>query len=239
MTNLWLLTATAALLGVVHTLLGPDHYLPFVAMARADGWSRRKTLWVTLGCGLGHVLSSVVLGVVGIGLGVAVSHLEVIESARGEIAAWLLIGFGLAYGAWGVWRGLRQRPHTHLHVHAGPEPGQFIVHAHPHTHASPHAHPHGNLTRMAPWLLFTIFIFGPCEPLIPLLLYPAAQASWWGVFWVTLVFAAATLTTMVAAVLLAEAGARRMAFGGLERYLHAFAGGTIALCGLAIRFLGL
>ena len=33
------LALTAAAIAFVHTLLGPDHYLPFVAMAKARGWS--------------------------------------------------------------------------------------------------------------------------------------------------------------------------------------------------------
>ena len=35
------------------------------------------------------------LGFLGIALGIAVARLEGVESTRGEIAAWLLIGFGL------------------------------------------------------------------------------------------------------------------------------------------------
>ncbi len=46
---------TAASLGLLHTLLGPDHYLPFAMMARAGRWSRAKTAFITLACGLGHV----------------------------------------------------------------------------------------------------------------------------------------------------------------------------------------
>ena len=241
MSELLVLLGTAAALGVVHTLLGPDHYLPFVAMARARNWSRARTLQVTLGCGLGHVLGSVVLGAVGIGLGVGLARLEAIESARAELAAWLLIGFGLAYAAWGVWRALRYRPHSHLHLHA--EQGRLIVHAHPHTHTGPHAHPHGEPEQLTPWVLFTIFVFGPCEPLIPLLLYPAASHSlgtgWLGVAMVAAVFALATLATMAAAVLVVQAGIARIPFGSLDRYTHALAGATLAACGLALRFLGL
>ena len=81
------LALTAASLGVLHTLLGPDHYLPFVMMGRAGRWSRAKTVLVTLACGVGHVLSSVVLGGVGIALGVAVARLQWLESVRGQIAA--------------------------------------------------------------------------------------------------------------------------------------------------------
>lgn len=235
MGELALVLGTAAALGVGHTLLGPDHYLPFVAMARAGGWSRARTLWVTLGCGLGHVGGSVVLGAVGIGLGVGVARLEAIELARGELAAWLLIGFGLAYATWGLWRALRNRPHSHLHMH--PAEDGVILHAHPHTHAGPHSHPHGNPNRLTPWVLFTILVFGPCEPLIPLLMVPAAQASLVGVTLVAAVFAAATLATMAAVVLAAQAGMARLPFGTLERYVHALAGSTLAACGVAIRLL--
>jgi len=48
--QLVILALTAASLGFVHALLGPDHYLPFAFMARAGGWSRTKTLAVTLAC---------------------------------------------------------------------------------------------------------------------------------------------------------------------------------------------
>ena len=39
------LAATAAMIGVVHTLTGPDHYVPFVAMSRVGGWSLLRTLY--------------------------------------------------------------------------------------------------------------------------------------------------------------------------------------------------
>ena len=59
----------AALLGFTHTLTGPDHYLPFVAMSRIGRWSLSKTVAITIACGIGHVAGSVVLGMLGIALG--------------------------------------------------------------------------------------------------------------------------------------------------------------------------
>ena len=53
--ELLVLVATAASIGFIHTLLGPDHYLPFIVMAKVRGWSRSKALGVTSLCGLGHV----------------------------------------------------------------------------------------------------------------------------------------------------------------------------------------
>jgi len=87
-----LLMITAASLGFFHTLLGPDHYLPFIAMAKARNWSAVKTILITVVCGFGHILSSVVLGIIGIGFGLLVNKLELFESFRGDLAAWFLIG---------------------------------------------------------------------------------------------------------------------------------------------------
>ncbi|MHC4835539.1 MAG: sulfite exporter TauE/SafE family protein, partial [Planctomycetota bacterium] len=168
-----ILCGTAASIGLIHTAVGPDHYLPFIVMGRARQWSAAKTAWITLLCGLGHVFSSVLLGLIGVAAGTAVMKLKAFEAFRGSIAAWLLIGFGFAYFVWGLHRALRNRPHTHWHSH-----GDAGEHEHEHTHFVEHTHVHeqknANLT---PWILFTIFVFGPCEPLIPLLIYPAAQSS--------------------------------------------------------------
>ncbi|MDZ7291347.1 MAG: sulfite exporter TauE/SafE family protein [candidate division KSB1 bacterium] len=230
-----LLSATALSLGFIHTILGPDHYLPFILMARAGKWSMRKTVLITCLSGMGHVLSSVLLGMIGIAAGITLSHLEAIEAWRGDLAAWLLIGFGIAYAIWGLRRAYRQRSHTHWHVH-----GEGTAHAHQHTHEREHLHVHqAEEARITPWVVFTIFVFGPCEVLIPLLMYPAAQQSWWGLLIVTMVFGLTTISTMLVIVLTAKAGIARLPFGPLEKYSHAIAGATIALCGIAIRFLGL
>src|SRR5512138_207336 len=88
---------TAASIGFFHTLLGPDHYLPFVAMARAKRWNYVKTSWIVILCGFGHIGSSVLLGFIGITLGISIKELRLIESFRGNVAAWALIAFGLVY----------------------------------------------------------------------------------------------------------------------------------------------
>jgi len=232
--ELVILTITAASIGLVHTLLGPDHYLPFVVLSRARHWTMRKTAAITMLCGLGHVASSVLLGTIGIALGVAVSRLEWIESARGNFAAWLLIAFGLVYMAWGVRRAIRSRPHSHVHAHSGGD-----VHIHDHTHQKSHVHPHdhGSTARaLTPWVLFTIFVFGPCEPLIPILMYPAASESALGVVAVATAFGLVTIATMLTVVLLLSFGLERLPTRGLERYSHALAGLAILLCGVAIHF---
>ncbi|MFI5178142.1 MAG: hypothetical protein ACHQO8_06255, partial [Vicinamibacterales bacterium] len=59
------LVIAAVSLGSIHTL-APDHWLPFAALARAEGWSARRTALITSACGLGHVTVSVALGLLGV-----------------------------------------------------------------------------------------------------------------------------------------------------------------------------
>ena len=115
--ELVILIITAISLGFFHTIVGPDHYVPFIVMSHARRWSLVKTTIITIVCGLGHVLSSVLLGCIGIAMGIAVSRLEGVESIRGELAAWLLISFGFTYGVWGLHRAIRTKPHQHGHHH--------------------------------------------------------------------------------------------------------------------------
>ncbi len=201
------LLLSAAGIAFTHTLMGPDHYLPFVAMASARRWGWKRLLGVTLLCGAVHLIGSVLLGAVGIALQAELEGLVAIESVRGELAAWLLFSAGLIYLAWGI----RHAGRHHVHRHSS-------------------AHPQ--------WLIFVVFILGPCEPLIPLLMYPAATASVAGVVAVTAVFGLVTVFTMLLAVSLSYASLRKVHFPGLQRYGHALTGGTLSACGAAILFLG-
>jgi len=236
MTETGLLVLTAGSVGVLHTLLGPDHYLPFVALGKAGQWTRRKTLAVTILCGIGHVAGSVVLGLVGIALGLSLTRLESLEAYRGSLAAWGLIVFGLFYLLWGLRRAFRSREHTHDHVHA-----DGTAHSHTHRHLGGHLHPHPETSgaRTTPWVLFIVFVFGPCEVLIPLLMFPAATQSVGALFLVSGAFGLATIGTMVATVWVAMEGLSRLPFKGLQPYAHAVAGATVLLCGVAIEFLGI
>lgn len=233
--ELKILVITAVSIGFFHTLFGPDHYLPFIVMGRAGRWSIIKTILVTFLCGIGHIGSSVLLGMVGIALGIAVSKIEAIETFRGSLAAWALIAFGLMYFVWGLHKALRNRPHQHWHSHLEDK------HIHEHVHIKEHAHVHteGEEINFTAWILFTIFIFGPCEPLIPILMYPAAKTNLGWLILVVCMFGAITILTMLSLVLVSILGMRQIPLGRLERYSHALAGATIFFCGMAIQFLGL
>jgi len=232
-----LLALSAATVALLHTLAGPDHYLPFIALGRARGWSIGRQMRITLVCGTGHVAASLGLSLIVIWLGRGAELALWTEDRRGELAGWLLLGFGVAYTVWGIRQALRQRPHSHWHVH---EDG--TAHDHPHGHSGRHAHVHTEADgapvarRLTPWVLFVLLVLGPCEPLIPLLLYAAAEGGAPAVATVAGAFAAVTLAAMCGAVWVGALGLASLAPLRLGRYAHLLAGLTLVACGLAVRF---
>lgn len=228
-----MILAAAASVGFIHTALGPDHYIPFVAMSKARRWSLRKTMLITLLGGMAHVGSSIVLGLAGLIIGTAVFHLKSIESLRGDVGAWILIILGLAYGTWGVRKALSSKKHTHEHSHV------LFSHTHSHGHEGEHVHVHGEKANITPWILITVFALGPCEPLIPLFIYPAAEGKLALASLIALSFCLVTIATMLTFVATLSAGIAKIRLDWLEPWSHALAGFAIFLCGAGIMTLGL
>ena len=234
MSEMMVLVLSAASLGLIHTLLGPDHYLPFIVLSKARKWTRTRTLWITFISGLGHVLGSVVLGMIGIAMGLSLSKLEAFEASRGSLVGWMLIAFGVLYTAYGVFKYMKRGAHVHLPSFLRPK---SIKHAHLHLDVKEIEEDQAG--KLTPWILFLIFVFGPCEVLIPMLIYPAANQSGMGVFLVALVFGIATIGTMMLVVFLGYQGLSLLRFKGREHQLHLFAGFVILLAGAGMQFMGL
>lgn len=217
----------AASLAVVHTLIGIDHSLPLAALGRARGWALGRTLLVTGVCGTGHVASSIVIGAAGVGLGAATDSLLRIESARGELAAALLLGFGLAYTAWALWPRPRRGGNEIAPVPAAgtkPDAGR------------------GAAPGLTAWALFVVFVLGPCEPLIVLMVVPGLAGDWLAAAAVAAVFGLLTVGVMLAAVAAAWYGLGRLRRPGLhpgDRLAHAAAGLVVMASGAAVLWLGL
>ncbi len=226
------LLATALIVGVTHTLMGPDHYLPFVALSKARKWSQMRTAVITFVCGVGHVAGSVVLGAIGVAIGWSLGGLQAIESLRGEIAAWLLTAMGALYLVWAIKRLGRGHTHSHVHAHA-----DGTLHKHEHTHHNEHVHVHeeaAGVKSTTAWTLFIIFVFGPCEAFIPLLLFPSVQQNLQLAVATTIVFAIATIGTMMGMVYLLNKGLEFLPLKKFGKYGHVAAGLAILACGTAI-----
>jgi len=235
MSEMYVLVMSAATLGIIHTLLGPDHYLPFIVLSKARNWSRTRTMWITFISGVGHVTGSVVLGLIGIAMGFSLSKLEAIEASRGSVVGWMLIVFGVLYSAYGLYKYYKRGAHVHLPAFLRP---RSIRHRDLHLREDD-LEKQDDAGRLTPWILFLIFVFGPCEVLIPMLVYPAAEQSGLGVFLVALVFGIATVGTMLLVVMLGYQGISLLRFKGKEYQIHLFAGLIILLAGVGMQFLGL
>ncbi|MCX6222718.1 MAG: sulfite exporter TauE/SafE family protein [Bacteroidia bacterium] len=234
MNELHVLLVTAISLGFIHTLLGPDHYLPFIVLSKARKWSLSKTLWITFFGGVGHIVGSVVLGITGVALGISVSKLEMIEASRSNLVAWMLIVFGFFYTIFGVIKYLRNGHHAHLPKFLLPK----SIRRYRHLPTTEIEEAKEDTTRLTPWILFLIFVFGPCEVLIPLLIYPASQHNMFGVFAVAMLFGIATISTMLFTVFIGFKGTSLTLFKKSEKYMHMIAGLVILFLGLGIRFWG-
>jgi len=207
-----ILLTSAVSLAFVHAL-ARDHWLPFVALARGSNWRMRQLAGVTTLAGLGHVLSSLLLGFLGVWAGWAVHRLEGVEALRGNVAIWMLIGFGIAYALWGLKHA--QHPHPHVSV---PD----VVKAY---------------ARKRIWMLMAILVFGPCEPLIPLM-FLAYKGGMTTVWVISAVFSAVTVGMVVGQSCLAYAGVRLIRAPWMERYAHTIAGVVIVLTAAFVLMVG-
>ena len=84
------IAGSAASIGFVHTILGPDHYLPLVAMAKTNGWSAPKTASYAAICGISRLLGTILVGFLVFLLGLAFFNFETVQSLRGDFAGWFL-----------------------------------------------------------------------------------------------------------------------------------------------------
>lgn len=231
------LLIAVAMVGVLHTLV-PDHWLPIALVARDRGWSRRQTARAALVAGVGHVVTTLLIGcaVWFAGVEVAQRYGREVDLVSGAA----LVGFGLWIGiaGWREQRGIALR-HRHLHTH---ESG--LVHAHAHEHGVAEAHDADAVDDAAPPIhrhehpvrgrtaLLLILGSSPMVEAIPAFL--AASTS--GVALVTamsIVLAASTIVTYVAVCVYSAERLQALDVGPLERYGEVWSGAVIALVGAA------
>ena len=226
-----MLMVAAVSIACLHTVSGPDHYLPFIALSKSRGWSFTKTIGWTIVCGCGHVWSSVLLGLGGAAIGWSLSSIKWMENIRGGVAGWVMLGFGFFYSVWGMYKAYKNNLHKHFDLH---EDGSIYVFEHRHGKAIAQQDKH----KVTPWVMFIIFILGPCEPMIPLLYFPAAKNSWAGMLLLIIIYTLATLLTMVAMVVLGYKGIAFIQTDKLDRYMHAMGGLAIFICGAGMLWMG-
>jgi hypothetical protein len=107
-----LLVLSVAVVGVLHTVV-PDHWVPITLLARQRGWSKAETARAALQAGTGHVVTTLIIGLVVWAAGVtfATRFGHIVDTA----ASVALVAFGGWIGI-SAWRELRNgRGHAHSH----------------------------------------------------------------------------------------------------------------------------
>jgi nickel/cobalt transporter (NicO) family protein len=232
-------TATALLLflsscstAVIHALI-PDHWLPFVLMARSQRWSERRTAVLTGLAGSLHVLMSILVGVLAIALGsVSVQGLaQRTGRSLDFLAGALLVFFGVAYGFLAHRR--EARAHGRQGLTAGPAEGHDETsHVHVHGHLLERWF-HGALTGGA---LVLIIGMSPCSLLVPILFAASAEGPA-AIVAAALGFMLCTIGTMVGVALFATRGMKRLEWPLFTRYGDLASGALVAMIGLTLMIL--
>jgi hypothetical protein len=205
------LVGSVAAVGVLHTLV-PDHWLPIALVARQRGWSRAQTVRAALGAGTGHVVSTLVIGILVWLGGVALAQrFGVLVSTLSSLAL-------VAFGGWIALSSLRDvRAHAH---------GRARAQAHAHgPSASAGATPDSSRTAL-------LLILGSSPMIEGIPAFFAAGKYGPGVIGtMAAVFALATIATYVALCVSSTAGFARLRLGALERYGEVLSGALIMLVG--------
>jgi nickel/cobalt transporter (NicO) family protein len=214
----------------------PTHWLPFVLVSRARGWSRTKTLAVSMLAGLGHVALTSLLG-----LGVAWLGFQLGEQV-GQLFPWIAGGILLVIGAFYFWRQARGGVLHHHVVGAHHHPDEHCGHEHGHSHWDEELKDSA-LTRAkaGDWAaisgLFVMLTLSPCEGFLPVYL-SAVQFGWRGFLVLSLILAVATLGGMLLFTWLTLVGLEKMEIKNLERYEAGLLGALFTLLGLLLVVLG-
>ncbi len=199
----------------------PTHWLPFVLTARAQRWSRSKTVAITALAGSGHVLFTALLGLLVAWLGIALSARIGVWFPR--VAGGALILFGLFY----LVRQLTGHTHTHLHLFRG------------HDHGHEHDHDGNEIAVRAPSdfaaivSLLALLTFSPCEAFIPVYV-SGVRYGWSGFALLTVILSVATVAGMVVFTLLALAGIEQIKLRSFEKYESGVIGALLCLVGVLI-----
>jgi hypothetical protein len=203
------LIATVAVIGVLHTIV-PDHWVPITLIARERKWSKAETAKAAGIAGTGHVITTLLLGIVVwvAGAVVAARFGQVVDL----ISSLALIGFGL-WVATSSWLEIR---HERIHHH---------------DHGMDHDHDHTHGAKKKRTALLLILGSSPMIEGIPAF-FAAGKFGVGVIIVMAVVFAISTIVTYVLLCTLSYAGIENMRLGTFEKYGEVLSGVFITIIGL-------
>jgi hypothetical protein len=218
-------------LSCLHICSGPNHYLPFIALAKSRNWKFSQTIFYTIICSIGHIAGAVIISFLVIALGWSVSKIKWFENFRGNTLGWILLLLGILYTIWGIKKAKQNNPHKHFEAD---EKGNLFVYEHKHNSAVTPQQKHA----VTPWVMFIIFTLAPNEPMIPLLSLFGINNNFWGVVLFISIYIISTILTTLILVIAGYYSLSLFKTSNLERYMPAVCGLAICFCGISMLWLG-
>jgi len=191
---------TGLTVSILHASI-PTHWLPFVLAGRAQKWSYKRTLSVLFVAGMGHILTTSLIGagIVWFGLNL---H-EHFEESLVLIASVIVFLFG----AYNIVQYLRGHKHSHC------------------DHNEAHDHDYAKKAKDG-WAILSLLLLltlSPCHAFIPV--YISAWATGWNGFYIlTITLAMGTLAAMMFFTSLAFFGLKQLKLDWLEDHEKLVAG---------------
>jgi nickel/cobalt transporter (NicO) family protein len=214
MTNLFAYVIGAAVVGMLH-MSAPDHWLTLCVLARNKKWAPKKLFGVSLVTALGHVALSVAMGLVVVLIGLAFSHLisYYLDTGIGLV----MVGAGLVVGIIPLVRKSGQHDHyDHDHEHQHGEEKKF-----------------GKLSSKLGYFAVLGAALSPDPSIIPIYL-SAISAGFYFALELSVVFAVASIATLLLFVQLGTVGLAKTLAKIPEKYNDSMVGFVIMAIGIYV-----
>lgn len=217
-------------IAAMHALI-PSHWLAFAIVGRSQHWATRRTLTIAALAGSGHILLTIVLGLILAAMGKEL-HRAIPPQLEHGATAGLLIALGVYF----LWPSLRGRKDAQAHHrHLGKDHGH-------HNEPSPDGHPTGSFARRiagTPTVMGALVLGLTLSPCLDMLsVYVAASSLTWPVLIaISAIMAVTTLTIMLLLIWLTLHGLQRLKLTWLDQNEGLVVGVVLVLLGILLFFL--
>ncbi|MBK6912489.1 MAG: hypothetical protein IPH11_01980 [Ignavibacteriales bacterium] len=212
MTGLSQIIFGAFLLSIVHASI-PNHWIPLVALSKAEKWNEKLTLGITVIAGFAHTLSTIIIGIIVgfLGYKLSGSYSLIVR----VIAPSILILLGIIY----LILSIRDNKHHHHHTH---EINIDEI---------------KKKTTAAVILTLTIsMFFSPCLE-IEAYFFVASKLGWEGIIAVSVIYTFITIAGMLLLVWLGMKGVKKIKSHFLEYHEKTITGIILIVLGIAGYFI--
>ncbi len=205
------------LLSIVHASI-PSHWLPLVAISKAEKWNDKETATVTAITGASHTISTIIIGII-VGL-VGYKLSESYHFITKYVAPIILIALGLFYFFLEYRHSLIHTEHHHYHID--------VVNIIQNQRSK----------RSIIATLSLAMFFSPCLE-IEIYYFTASRLGWWGIGIVSMVYFFVTVLGMILIVHFAAKGIKKLRWHFLEHHDKLISGIVLILVGLLAFFVEL